>query len=299
MGLMRLAILSRRPTLYSTRRFVETAKRMNRKTVVLDPLHCMLVNEPAGPWISHHGKRLADIAVTLPRIGNSITEYGLAVVRQFEVAGVPTVNSALAINVSRDKWRTLQVLTERGVAIPASVLVRTAQDLEAVVELLGGPPFIVKKVQGAQGVGVMLAESVAGLGSMLETLWGLGQNVIVQRYVAECQGRDVRVIVVGDRVIGGMRRQARAGEFRANIHRGGGGEAIELPESYRQAALAAMAATGLHVGGVDMLESAQGPLVLEVNSSPGFEGLEQATGADIAGMILDYAYGLAGAGAKR
>lgn len=295
---MRLAILSRRPTLYSTRRFVETAKRTNRKTVVLDPLHCMLVTGPAGPAIIHHGKKLHDIAVALPRIGSSITEHGLAVVRQFEAAGVPTVNSALAINVSRDKWRTLQALTERGVAVPTSVLARMPQDLESAVELLGGPPFIVKKVQGAQGVGVMLVESVGGLSSILETLWGLGQNVLVQRYVAECQGSDVRVIVVGDKVIGGMRRQARAGEFRANIHRGGGGEPIDLPASYREAALKAMAATGLSVGGVDLLESADGPLVLEVNSSPGFEGLEQATGADIAGLILDYAYGLVAARAK-
>jgi ribosomal protein S6--L-glutamate ligase len=289
---MRLVILSRKSSLYSTRRFVEVAEQMGHQSVVIDTLNCTLSLGPTGPSVTHNGKNLADTSMVLPRIGNSITEYGLAVVRQFELAGIPTVNSALAINISRDKFRTMQLLAEKGVAVPTTLLLRNLHDLRAAAEALGGFPLVVKKVQGTQGVGVVLADSIASLESYLETLWGLGQHVLVQQYIKESAGTDLRAIVVDGKVVGAMRRQARPGEFRANLHRGGECTMVDLPEAYGRVALQAMEATGLRVGGVDMLETSQGPLVLEVNSSPGFEGIERATGIDIARLILEYAFSL-------
>lgn len=287
---MRLAILSRRATLYSTRRFVEAAAQLGHKTMVLDPLQCMPLLDARGPAVYHHRKRLAEIDVVLPRIGSSITDHGLAVVRQFELAGVYCANGAAAIQAGRDKWRTLQLLVEHGLAVPPTVIVRNLTDLPQALELVGGLPAVVKKTQGAQGVGVLLADSPTALESILQTLWTLNQNVLLQGYVAESAGRDVRAIVVGGEVAGAMRRTARAGEFRANVHRGGECEAVELAPAYRDAALRAAAATGLEVAGVDMLETAAGPLILEVNSSPGFEGLEGACGLDIATRILEHVF---------
>jgi ribosomal protein S6--L-glutamate ligase len=293
---MRLAILSRKASLYTTRRFAETAKRLGHNAIVIDPLQCMLRLDEGAPAIVHHGKQLEGLSAVLPRIGNSITEYGLAVVRQFELMKVVTVNSSMAINISRDKWRSVQLWKEHGIPMPATVLIRVPEDVRPAIEILGGLPVIVKMVQGTQGIGVMLAENLSSLESILETLWGLDQNILLQRYVKESEGRDLRVIVVGDKVVGAMRRTAKDGEFRANIHRGGIGESVELPPNYAATALRVMQTTGLQVGGVDMLETAAGPLVLEVNSSPGFEGIDKAIGCDVATVIVEHCFRLAEAG---
>lgn len=290
---MRLAILSRKPSLYTTRRFAETAKRLGHSAFVIDPLQCMLRLDDGPPAIIHHGKQLEDLSAVLPRIGNSITEYGLGVVRHFELMGVTTVNSSMAINISRDKWRSVQLWKQHQIPMPATVLIRVPQDVKPAVEILGGLPVIVKMIQGTQGIGVMLAENLSSLESILDTLWGLNQNILLQRYVKESEGRDLRVIVVGDKIVGSMRRSARPGEFRANIHRGGLGEAVELPPLYAETAMRVMQTTGLQVGGVDMLETAAGPLVLEVNSSPGFEGIDKAVGCDVATLIVEHCFRMA------
>ncbi len=285
---MLLAILSRNPSLYTTRRFTQTARKMGHRTIVIDPLQCTLRLDKR-PSVIHHGKVLDDVTAVLPRIGNSITEYGIAVVRQFELAGKTSVNPANAIAVTRDKMRSIQVLQQNGLPVPPTIMLRSPRDIPETVNLLGGMPIVVKLLQGTQGIGVMLVENLSSLESMVETLWGLGQNILLQRYEKECGGRDLRVIVVGDRVVAAMRRQARPGEFRANIHRGGAGTPVELPPEYEACALKAARITGLEVSGVDMLETPDGPKLLEVNSSPGFEAIEKVSGLDIAGTILEHA----------
>jgi ribosomal protein S6--L-glutamate ligase len=294
---MRLAVLSRRATLYSTHRFVAAAARLGHKAIVLDPLQCMPVLDTRGPAVYHKRKRLDALDAVLPRIGSSITDHGLAVVRQFEFAGVYCANRAAALQAGRDKWLTLQLLVQQGIAVPPTAVVRNAADIPQALALVGGLPAVVKKVQGAQGVGVLLAESPASLENILQTLWRLNQNVLLQGFVAESAGHDVRAVVVGGRVVAAMRRKAPAGEFRANVHRGAACEPVRLEPAYAEAALRAAAATGLAVAGVDMLESAAGPLVLEVNGSPGFEGLEGACGVDVAGAILEHVFAAAAQGA--
>jgi ribosomal protein S6--L-glutamate ligase len=289
---MRIVLLSRNAQLYTTRRFIEAARGLGHESVVIDPLHCVLKVHDR-PLISHRGKSLSDVGIVLPRIGNSITEFGLAVVQQFELAGVVVVNTAQAIATSRDKLRGLQMLMKHGVPVPKTVMLLSADDIAPAVEFLGGLPVIVKMRQGTQGVGVMLIENMGSLESLVATLWGLGQNLLLQRYVKECAGKDLRVVVVGDRVVGAMSRQARPGDFRANIHRGGEGTLVSIDAETERIAIAASAAMGLQVAGVDLLVSESGPQVLEVNSSPGFEALERTTGVDIARLILEHAFSMA------
>jgi ribosomal protein S6--L-glutamate ligase len=241
-------------------------------------------------------RHLDDVGVVLPRIGASITEYGRAVVNHFEIMGVPVINSAQAIAQSRDKLRSLQILSQHGIDIPKTVMARTPAQIERALKEVGGPPVVLKLVQGTQGIGVMLAETQAALEAILDTLWGLGQNILIQQFIPESRGRDLRALVVGGRVVAAMRRVARVGEFRSNIHRGGAARVIRLPTAYERAAIASTRVTGLMVAGVDMLESRAGPKVIEVNSSPGFEGLESATGLDIARIILDFALDVAARG---
>ena len=288
---MKLLILSRRRTLYSTRRFVETARASGHRPMVVDPLNCFLVCG-SSPSIYHKNsrKRLDDVDVVLPRIGASITEYGLAVVNHFEILGVPVVNGAQAIAQSRDKLRSLQILAQHHIDIPKTVMARTPAQIERALQEVGGPPVILKLVQGAQGIGVMLAETQTSLEAILDTLWGLGQNILIQEFIPESRGRDIRAIVVGGEVVAAMRRVARVGEFRSNIHRGGEGRLVRLSAEYERVAIEAARVTGLLLAGVDMLESRSGPKVIEINSSPGFEGLEAATKQDIAGTILDFAF---------
>src|SRR5438445_7283084 len=284
-----LAVLSRKRTLYSTRRLVEAARARGMRTRILDVLACNLVLERGRPRLFVSGEELRDVAVAVPRIGASVTAAGLAVVRQLEAEGVPVVNGAVGIANSRDKLRALQLLAAAGIDMPRTVLARGGGDIKELVAHVGGLPAILKLIQGTQGVGVMIAHSEAEVESILSTLWDLGQEILLQEFIAESRGRDVRGLVVGDRVAGAMRREARSGEFRSNLHRGGEGSALELSAEYAQAAVRAARVLGLTVAGVDLLEAEGGPKVMEVNSSPGFEGLERATGADVAGAIVDYA----------
>ena len=288
-----LGIFSRKKSLYSTRRLVEAARAQGLRPKVIDALKCHLVLEQGRPRLLYDGKELVPPRVALPRIGAKVTSHGLAVVRQLEAMGVPVVNGATAIAQSRDKLRCLQLLAAQGVPIPRTVLARGAADVEMLLGQVGGLPAILKLIQGTQGVGVMIAHSRAEVESFLSTLWDLGQEILLQEFIAESKGRDVRALVVGDRLVGAMRREARAGEFRSNIHRGASGAAIELDEGFARVAVRAAQVLGLDVAGVDLLESDRGPLVMEVNSSPGFEGLEKATGLPIAEAIITHARALA------
>ena len=288
-----LGLFSRRKSLYSTRRLVEAARAAGLRPKVIDALKCHLVLEKARPRLLYEGKELPPLAVAIPRIGAKVTSHGLAVVRQLEAMGVPLVNGAQAIAQSRDKLRCLQLLAAQGVDIPRTVLARGASDVDLLLEQVGGLPAILKLIQGTQGVGVMIAHSRAEVESFLSTLWDLGQEILLQEVIAESTARDVRALVVGDRVVGAMRREARAGEFRSNLHRGASGAAIDLDPAFSAAAVRAARVLGLDVAGVDLLESSTGPKVMEVNSSPGFEGLEKATGLDIAAAIVAHAAALA------
>ena len=292
---MLVAILSRNHNLYSTRRLIAAATRQGHEALVLDPLQCSLALGEGCSEIFYRGLegRLPQIEVVLPRIGVSITEHGLAVVRQFEMIGAPVVNGAQAIARSRDKLRSLQLLARADVDIPRTVMARHPSQVHRALEMVGGPPAILKLIRGTQGVGVVLAETEQIAVQVLETFWGLGINILVQEFVEESEGRDIRALVVGNRVVAAMRRQARIGEFRSNVHRGATGIPVQLPGSYERAALRAARAMKLQFAGVDLLESRRGPRVMEINSSPGLEGLELCTGEDIAGAVVDYAVAFA------
>jgi ribosomal protein S6--L-glutamate ligase len=290
-----IGILSRRRSLYSTRRLVESAARLGHRTIVLDPLRCHLALSRGEPTVFYRGLegRLPEIDVVLPRIGASITNHGLAVVNQFDMMGVPLVNNSQPIACSRDKLRSLQLLAAAGIDIPRTVMARDPSQIHRALEIVGGPPAVIKVIQGTQGIGVILAETEQAAQSILETFSSLGTNILIQEFVEESEGRDIRALVVGSRVVTAMRRQARIGEFRSNVHRGGTGIATDLPEDYQRAALQATRVMGLQVAGVDLLESSQGPKVMEVNSSPGLEGQEKCSGVDIAGAIVEYAVAFA------
>jgi ribosomal protein S6--L-glutamate ligase len=285
-----IAILSRKESLYSTQRLVEAARQAGHRARVLDTLRCDLLLEKSRPALFYRGESITGVDVVIPRIGASITQYGLAVVNQFDMMGVPVLNNSVPIQRSRDKLRCLQLLARFGIDMPRTVMMRERSDIDRAVEQVGGLPAIVKLLQGTQGVGVMIAHSLQELESILDTMWTLEQDILLQEFVEESKGRDVRALVVGDRVVGAMRRSARVkGEFRSNLHRGGKGEALELSPRYREEAVKAARVIGLEVAGVDMLESKSGPRIIEVNSSPGIEGIEKATGRDIAGAIIQHA----------
>ena len=288
---LKLCILSRKRTLYTTRRLVSAARRQGHTAVVADPLACHMGIGPRFNTIYHRSprKQLTDVDVVIPRIGASITEYGLAIVNQFDIMGVPLINNSVPIARSRDKLRCLQLLSRHGVDIPRTVMARTPAQIERAVRLVGGCPVVLKLLQGAQGLGVLLAETPQQVESLLDTFWGMNQNLLVQEYIRESSGRDVRALIVGGQVVAAMRRTALAGEFRSNIHRGGAGSLIDLEPEYERLAVQATAIVGLQVAGVDLLESSRGPKVIEINSSPGFEGLEAAGSRDIAGTIVRYA----------
>ncbi len=287
---MKIVVLSRKKSLYTTRRLVEAIKAWGHVPLVLDTLRCDLMLEKGRPQVFYEGKAVEGVGVVIPRIGASITAYGLAVVNQFDMMGVPVLNNSVPIARSRDKLRSLQLLARFGCDMPRTVMMRDRRDLAKAVELIGGLPVIVKLLQGTQGVGVMLAHTHKELQSLLDTMWTLDQEILLQEFIAESRGKDVRALVVGDRVVGAMRRVARVqGEFRSNIHRGGQGEPAALSRSYAEEAVRAARVMGLEVAGVDMLESTAGPKITEVNSSPGIEGLERATGIDVAGAIIAHA----------
>ena len=286
---MRFLILSRNASLYSTSRIVLAARGRGHDVAVIDPLEFQIVVSRGRPSLFVGGTNVPRYDIVIPRIGASITNYGLAVVRQFDLMGVPVLNGAVAIARSRDKLRALQLLTRRNVDIPTTVCARSPAGIDAALQLVGGCPAIVKLQQGTQGIGTMIAETSQAVHSLLETLWAMGQDIVLQEYVRESKGRDIRALVVGGKVVAAMRRVAKPGEFRSNLHRGGKGGKLKLPREYRHAAIKATKVMGLEVAGVDMLEAKSGPKILEINSSPGLEGIERATGHDVAGALVEHA----------
>ncbi|MDX1493690.1 MAG: RimK family alpha-L-glutamate ligase [Longimicrobiales bacterium] len=285
---MKLGILSRAPRAYSTHRLRQAAEERGHEVRILDTLNFSIEMESGRPALLYRGKRLSTYDAIIPRIGASITYFGTAVVRQFEQLDVYTPSSANGIANSRDKLRALQILSRHDIGLPHTAFVRRKQDVLPAIERVGGSPVIIKLLEGTQGVGVILADSVKVAEAIIETLQSAKQNVLIQKFVGESKGTDDRAFVVGDRVVASMRRVAQGGDFRSNVHRGGLAEAIDLPESYRDTAVRSAQIMGLKIAGVDMLEGKDGPQVMEVNSSPGLEGIETSTKLDVAGAIMDY-----------
>jgi|SaaInlStandDraft_1057018.scaffolds.fasta_scaffold38784_2 ribosomal protein S6--L-glutamate ligase len=285
---IKLAILSRGPKSYSTRRFKEAALQRGHEVDVLDTLKFAIDLQEGIPDLYFRQKVLSDYDAVLPRIGASISYYGTAVVRQFQEMDVFCANTAHGITNSRDKLRSLQILSRHHIGIPRTTFVRDRKDVLPAIERVGGAPVVIKLIEGTQGIGVLLAESINAAESIIELLQSQKQNVLVQKFVAESKGKDIRALVVGDRVVAAMRRVAQGQEFRSNVHRGGIAEAIELDDQYVETAVRAAQILGLQVAGVDMLEGKNGPQIMEVNSSPGLEGIESCTGLDVAGAIVDY-----------
>lgn len=285
---MKIAILSRNTSLYSTKRLVEAAEELGHEALVVDHLKCTIELEKKSPRIFYNGKYLDNIDAIIPRIGSSVTFYGTAVVRQFEMMRVFSAVDSQALTNSRDKLRSLQILAKAGVGLPKTVFTNYAKDVDHVIESVGGAPLILKLLEGTQGLGVVLAETKNAASSVIEAFNGLKARVIAQQFIKESGGADIRAFVVDGRVVGAMKRQGKEGEFRSNLHRGGSAQLIELSNEEELTALKATKAMGLGVAGVDMLQSKNGPLVLEVNSSPGLEGIEDATQIDIAKEIIKY-----------
>ena len=285
---MKLAILSCGPNAYSTRRLKEAALERNHDVKVLNTLKFAIDLDQGHPDLYFRQKQLSHYDAVLPRIGASITYYGTSVVRQFEEMDVFCANTANGITNSRDKLRSLQILSRHHIGIPRTTFVNDKKDVLPAIERVGGAPVVIKLIEGTQGIGVLLAESIKAAESIIELLQSQKQNVLIQKFVAESRGKDIRAFVVGDRVVAAMRRVAQGQEFRSNVHRGGVAEAIDLPEAYRETAVRSAQILGLRVAGVDMLESEAGPQVMEVNSSPGLEGIEKCTNLDIAGAIVEY-----------
>jgi ribosomal protein S6--L-glutamate ligase len=296
---MKIAILSQDSTLYSTRRLREAAEARGHTVRVIDYLRCYINVTSRKPMVFYAGKPLDDIDAIIPRVGASHTFYGTAIVRQFEMMGVFSSNGSQAISRSRDKLRCLQILAREGVGLPVTGYANTTQDHEGLIKMVGGAPLVIKLVEGTQGIGVVLAETPSAAKSVIEAFRGLSANILVQEYIKEANGEDLRCFVVGGRVVGAMKRTAAPGEFRANIHRGGTAEEVTLTPEEKTTAKLAAKAMGLKVAGVDLLRSKSGPLVLEVNSSPGLEGIEKATKKDIASEIIAFTEKHAKAGASR
>jgi ribosomal protein S6--L-glutamate ligase len=285
---MRIVILSRKESLYSTRVLVEAGRHRGHDVAVLDTLQFDIRVSRRNPELLYQGKPVGPVDAVIPRIGASITHFGLAVVRQFEMTGVYCLNESQAIARSRDKLRCLQVLSRHDIGLPPTIYTRQAEHVPGCIEQVEGPPVVVKLLQGTQGIGVVLAESTMAASSVIEAFHGLEQNILIQKFIREANGSDIRAIVVGRRVVAAMKRQALAGEFRSNIHRGGTARKIRLPADFRRTAVAAARVLGLTVAGVDLIESAEGPMVMEVNSSPGLEGIEKTTGVDVADAIIEH-----------
>jgi len=285
---MNIKILSRNSNLYSTQRLVEAAKKRKHDVEVIDPLKCDIVIEKRKPNIYYKGGYIENVDAIIPRIGSSVTFYGTAVVRQFEMMGAFTTTDSEALVRSRDKLRSLQVLSRAKIGLPKTVFTNYSRDVEGVINQVGGTPLVIKLLEGTQGVGVVLAETKNAAQSVIEAFNGLQARVIVQEFIKEAKGADIRAFVVDGHVVGAMKRQGKEGEFRSNLHRGGSANVIELTDEEENAALKAAKAMGLGIAGVDLLQSSRGPLILEVNSSPGLEGIETATGKNIANYIIKY-----------
>ncbi len=280
---MKIAILSRNPKLYSTRRLVEAAKQRGHEVRVLDALRCYMNITSMRPSIHYKGENLTGFDAVIPRIGASVTFYGTAVLRQFEMMGVYPLNESVAITRSRDKLRSLQLLARKGIGLPVTGFAHSPDDVQDMLKMVGGAPVVIKLLEGTQGIGVVLAETQKAAESVIEAFMGLKANILVQEFIKEAGGADIRCLVVGDKVVAAMKRQGKEGEFRSNLHRGGSAALIRLTPEERSTAVRAASIMGLNVCGVDILRSNHGPVVMEVNSSPGLEGIETATEKDVAG----------------
>lgn len=295
---MKIAILSRNRRLYSTRRLMEAARARGHVPQVIDVLRCYMNIEPNRPEIHYRGRRLPRFDAIIPRIGASVTFYGTAVVRQFEMMGVYSLNESVAITRARDKLRALQLLARRGIGLPRTGFAHSPDDTTDLIRLIGGAPMVIKLIEGTQGQGLVLAETDKAAESVIDAFRELDAYFLAQTFVKEAQGSDIRCFVVGGKVVAAMRRTARPGEFRSNLHRGGTAEAVQITAAERKTAIRAAKIMGLNVAGVDLLRAEQGPAVMEVNASPGLEGIEAASGVDVADAIIRYLEANAGPGAQ-
>ena len=282
---MRVLIMSRKRSLYSTRRLIEAAEQRGHEVVVIDYLRCYMNITSRRPQVMYSGESIHGIDAVIPRIGASYTFYGASVVRQFEAMGVLCANDSDPIIRSRDKLKSMQILAQKGVGLPITSFAHSTKDVDSLIKVVGGPPLVIKLLEGTQGLGVVLAETRKAATSVIEAFRALDANILVQEFIKESEGSDVRALVVGRKVVAAIRRQGAPGEFRSNLHRGGSATAVKLTKAERRTAVDAVHALGLKVAGVDMLRSNRGPLVLEVNSSPGLEGVEKASGIDVAAEI--------------
>jgi ribosomal protein S6--L-glutamate ligase len=285
---LKIAILSRGRNLYSTKRLYEAAKERGHDPKVIDYLRCYMNITSHKPQVIFSGSAIEDVSAVIPRIGASNTFYGAAVVRQFEMMGIYTLNRSQAISRSRDKLRSMQILAKKGIGLPVTGCAHSTKDIKGLVQIAGGAPLVVKLLEGTQGIGVVLCETQKAAESVIEAFRGLEANIIVQEFIGEAKGSDIRCLVVGDKVVASMKRTAKEGEFRSNIHRGGTTETVKITPDERSSAVRAAQSMGLNVAGVDILRSNHGPVVLEVNSSPGLRGIETTTGVDVAGAIISF-----------
>ncbi len=285
---MKIAILSRNAKLYSSKRLAEAARQRNHEVRVIDPLHCYMNITSHRPSIHYKGEVIEGYDAVIPRIGASVTFYGTAVLRQFEMMGVFPLNESVAITRARDKLRSLQLLSRKGIGLPVTGFAHSPDDIKDMIDIAGGAPLVIKLLEGTQGIGVVLAETRKAAESVIEAFMGLRANILVQEFVKEAGGADIRCFVIGEKVVAAMMRKAKEGEFRSNLHRGGTASVIKLTPEERSTAVRAARVMGLNVAGVDILRANHGPVVMEVNSSPGLEGIESATGKDIAGTIIEF-----------
>jgi ribosomal protein S6--L-glutamate ligase len=285
---MKIAILSRNKRLYSTRRLVEACEQRGHEVRVIDTLRCYMNITSDKPELHYGGENLEGFEAVIPRIGASITFYGTAVLRQFEMMGVFPANESVAISRSRDKLRSLQLLSRDRIGMPRTGFAHSPGDVDDLIKMVGGAPLVIKLLEGTQGIGVVLAETQKAAESVIEAFMGLKANILIQEFIKEAGGADIRCFVIGNKVVAAMQRQGAEGEFRSNLHRGGTATLVKLTPKERATAIRAAKVMGLNVAGVDLLRSERGPLVMEVNSSPGLEGIESATGKDVAGMIVEF-----------
>lgn len=285
---MKIGILSRNPKIYSTHRLVKAALGRGHLVRVINPLRCYMDITSAKPMVHYRDRRLDDFDVIIPRIGSSITYYGSAILRQFEMMGVFSLNESTSITRSRDKLRALQILSRSGIGLPTTSYAHSTKMTEKLIQMVGGAPCVIKLIEGTQGKGVILAETNKAAESVIDGFRQMKAHFLVQEFIKESNGCDIRAFVIGDRVVASMMRRAKDGEFRSNLHRGGTAIPVEISTEEATVAVKAAKALGLNVAGVDLLRSSRGPLVLEVNSSPGLQGIETSTGLDIASMIVEY-----------
>ncbi|SLN70380.1 30S ribosomal protein S6--L-glutamate ligase [Oceanibacterium hippocampi] len=285
---MKIVMLARNPELYSHRRLVEAAEARGHEIRILNTLMCYVNITSHRPAVHYGGEKLDDFDAVIPRIGASITFYGAAVLRQFEMMGVYPLNESVSIVRSRDKLRSLQLLARKGLGLPVTGFAHSTKYTDELIEMVGGAPVVIKLLEGTQGIGVVLGETHNSAKSVIEAFRGVKANILVQEYIKEAGGTDIRIFVIGDKVVASMKRQGAEGEFRSNLHRGGTSSAVRITPEERSTAVRAVKALGLNVAGVDLLRSNHGPVIMEVNSTPGLEGIENATGKDIAGQIIEF-----------